>query len=189
MEESQVWDLNGCGLVGVKKRADLGGQGRKQRWRAGPQVWLSFGFFLRKLGVCSDNLHPQGECFGPVPQNHVYSSLVSPSQAGRVTLGAGTSTACAGTAPKPTSGPQSPCQLCGHCRDSMWAAGPATPWPSASGQPSLPWASTPGSLILSQMPPRKPDLKKPRTKRETGKTDMQKLLPKANLTGSEMGGL
>lgn len=58
-EESQVWDLNGCGLVGVKKRADLGGQGRKQRWRAGPQVWLSFGFFLRKLGVCGDTCAPR----------------------------------------------------------------------------------------------------------------------------------
>ncbi|XP_067605811.1 secretion-regulating guanine nucleotide exchange factor isoform X4 [Pseudorca crassidens] len=115
--------------------------------------------------------------------------LTGATEAGRVTLGAGTSTACAGTAPKPTSGPQSPCQLCGHCRDSAWAVGPATPWPSASGQPSLPWASAPGTLILSQMPPRKPDLKKPWTKRETGKTDMQKLLPKANLTGSEMGGL
>eukprot|EP00070_Physeter_catodon_P050165 XP_028357059.1 secretion-regulating guanine nucleotide exchange factor isoform X3 [Physeter catodon] len=107
-------------------------------------------------------------------------------EAGRVTLGAGTSTACAGTAPKPTSGPQSPCRLCGHCRDSAWAAGPATPWPTASGQPFLPWASAPGSLIPSQMPPRKPDLKKPWTKRETGKTDRQKLLPKGNLTGPRL---
>lgn len=80
-------------------------------------------------------------------------------------------------APKPTSGPRSPCRLCGHHRDSGWAVGLATPWPSASCHPSLPWASAPGSLILPQRPPRKPDLKKPWMKRET-----QKLLPKANLT-------
>uniref|UniRef100_A0A8D1F1N3 Secretion-regulating guanine nucleotide exchange factor n=1 Tax=Sus scrofa TaxID=9823 RepID=A0A8D1F1N3_PIG len=103
---------------------------------------------------------------------------------GRVTLGAGTSMACVGMAPKPTSGPRSPCRLCGHHRDSGWAVGLATPWPSASCHPSLPWASAPGSLILPQRPPRKPDLKKPWMKRET-----QKLLPKANLTDSEMGGL
>nr|XP_031536981.1 secretion-regulating guanine nucleotide exchange factor isoform X8 [Vicugna pacos] len=108
---------------------------------------------------------------------------------GCVTLGAGTSTACAGTAPKPMSGPRSPCRLCDHCPESAWAVGLATPWPSASRQPSLSWASAPWSLILPWMPPRKPVLKKPWTKRETRRKDTQKLLLKANLTGSEMGGL
>nr|XP_031315790.1 secretion-regulating guanine nucleotide exchange factor isoform X9 [Camelus dromedarius] len=108
---------------------------------------------------------------------------------GCVTLGAGMSTACAGTAPKPMSGPRSPCRLCDHCPDSAWAVGLATPWPSASRQPSLSWASAPWSLILPWMPPRKPVLKKPWTKRETRRKDTQKLLLKANLTGSEMGGL
>lgn len=154
-------------------------------------MWLSFGFLRCNVGS-SGIPHPQGECFGPVPQNHSYNSLflsLSLSQVVCVTPGAGTSMACAGTAPKLTSGPRSPCQAYVSSWDSVWAAGLATPWPFASCQPSLPWASTPVSPVLPQMPPRKPDLKKLWSKKETRRKGMQKLLPKPNLTGSEMGGL
>ncbi|XP_054381819.1 secretion-regulating guanine nucleotide exchange factor isoform X1 [Pongo abelii] len=124
------------------------------------------------------------------PPNSMPSSLhclTGATEVECVTLGAGMSMACAEMALKPTSGPRSWCRLCCHCQDSLWAVGLATPWPSASCQLTLHWSRTPRSPTFPQMPPRTLNLRKPWTKRETGRKDNQKLQPKANLTGPEMG--
>ncbi|XP_070131022.1 secretion-regulating guanine nucleotide exchange factor isoform X27 [Equus przewalskii] len=107
---------------------------------------------------------------------------------GLVIPGAGTSMACAGMAPKPTSGPRSPCSLCGCRQVSLWAAGLATPWPSVSCQPFLHWTRAPRSLALPQMPLKMPNLRKPWIKRNW-KERQPEFLPKASLTRAEMGGL
>ncbi|XP_024786587.4 secretion-regulating guanine nucleotide exchange factor isoform X3 [Pan paniscus] len=124
------------------------------------------------------------------PPNSMPSSphcLTGATEVECVTLGAGMSMACAEMALKPTSGPQSRCRLCCHRQDSLWAVGLATPWPSASCQLTLHWSRTPRSPTFPQMPSRTLNLRKPWTKRETGRKDNQKLQPKANLTGPEMG--
>ncbi|KAM7086018.1 secretion-regulating guanine nucleotide exchange factor isoform 2-T2 [Molossus nigricans] len=100
--------------------------------------------------------HP-GSCSGMAPAANtgqlVQLVQTGPKvQVGRATPGAGTSTACAATAAEPTPGPRSLCRPCGPRQDSSWAVGLATPWPSASCQPSLP-----------QTPARTPNLGKPRT--------------------------
>lgn len=121
-----------------------------------------------------------GWVFHPLTQHphHFSSTLPSPSQVGRVTPGAGMSMACAGMALKPTSGPRSPCRLCGHRRDSLWAVGLATPWPSATCQPSLLQASAPRSLGLSQMPPRTPNLRCHGPKEKLERKTTRNLYPK-----------
>ncbi|KAF6106128.1 secretion regulating guanine nucleotide exchange factor [Phyllostomus discolor] len=115
---------------------------------------------------------PPLRCLGPQKSTpSCLHCLTGATEAGPAAPGAGTSTACAAMAAKPTSGPRSPCRLCGRRRCSSWAAGPATPWPSASCLPALP-----------QWPVRTPNLRKPRR-------DNQHCLPQANPTGAEMGGL
>lgn len=173
------------GWVGVKK-SRLEGRGGSQQGGQAPRC----GCALVSSGVTwgPRGYHTPRVSVSGLFQDHGYTSLsLSLPQVVCVTPGAGTSTACAGMAPKLTSGPRSPCRACVPPWDSVWAAGPATPWPFASCQPSLPWASPPASPVLPQMPPRKPELKKPWSKRETRMKDMRKLLPKPNLTGSEMG--
>ncbi|XP_062054072.1 secretion-regulating guanine nucleotide exchange factor isoform X4 [Lepus europaeus] len=104
------------------------------------------------------------------PWNSIPSSLhclMGATEVGCVIPGAGTSMACAGMAPKPTSGPRSPWRFCGQHRDSSWAVGPATPWPSASCQHTSHWARTPRSPAHPQMPPRILNLKRPWTRRQS----------------------
>ncbi|XP_070347394.1 secretion-regulating guanine nucleotide exchange factor isoform X11 [Equus asinus] len=124
----------------------------------------------------------------PTPTTALTSGLLSYTLVGLVIPGAGTSMACAGMAPKPTSGPQSPCSLCGCHQVSLWAAGLATPWPSVSCQPFLHWTRAPRSLALPQMPLKMPNLRKPWIKRNW-KERQPEFLPKASLTRAEMGGL
>nr|XP_040140581.1 secretion-regulating guanine nucleotide exchange factor isoform X4 [Ictidomys tridecemlineatus] len=119
------------------------------------------------------------------PQNSPLSSLhclTGATEVGCVTPGAGTSMACVGMAPKPTSGPQSLCSFCSQHQDSLWDVALATPWPSVSCQHILHWAKIPGPPALPWMPRRTPNLRKAWTKGETGRKDNQKLQPKAILT-------
>uniref|UniRef100_A0A8D2H6P7 Secretion-regulating guanine nucleotide exchange factor n=1 Tax=Urocitellus parryii TaxID=9999 RepID=A0A8D2H6P7_UROPR len=119
------------------------------------------------------------------PQNSPPSSLhclTGATEVGCVTPGAGTSMACVGMAPKPTSGPRSLCSFCSQHQDSLWDVALATPWPSVSCQHILHWAKIPGSPALPWMPRRTPNLRKAWTKGETGRKDNQKLQPKAILT-------
>ncbi|XP_046294308.1 secretion-regulating guanine nucleotide exchange factor isoform X6 [Marmota monax] len=119
------------------------------------------------------------------PQNSPPSSLhclTGATEVGCVTPGAGTSMACVGMAPKPTSGPRSLCSFCSQHQDSLWDVALATPWPSVSCQHILHWAKIPRSPTLPWMPRRTPNLRKAWTKGETGRKDNQKLQPKAILT-------
>ncbi|XP_058993638.1 secretion-regulating guanine nucleotide exchange factor isoform X2 [Mustela lutreola] len=163
------------GKVFTWGRADYGQLGRKL---ASPEDWK-----LQSQDPSYPHSGPRKSMPSPL------HCLTGATEEGRVTLGAGTSTACAGMALKTTSGPRSLFRLCARHWDSSWAVGLATPWPSATCQFFLSWANTPRSLALPQMPLRMLNLRKPWTKREIGRKGNQKLLPKANMAGPEMGGL
>ncbi|XP_054518108.1 secretion-regulating guanine nucleotide exchange factor isoform X3 [Pan troglodytes] len=176
-----------CVLAGSDHSASLTETGKMFTWGR-----ADYGQLGRKLETYEGWKLEKQDSFLPCsrPPNSMPSSphcLTGATEVECVTLGAGMSMACAEMALKPTSGPQSRCRLCCHRQDSLWAVGLATPWPSASCQLTLHWSRTPGSPTFPQMPSRTLNLRKPWTKRETGRKDNQKLQPKANLTGPEMG--
>ncbi|XP_024786588.4 secretion-regulating guanine nucleotide exchange factor isoform X4 [Pan paniscus] len=176
-----------CVLAGSDHSASLTETGKMFTWGR-----ADYGQLGRKLETYEGWKLEKQDSFLPCsrPPNSMPSSphcLTGATEVECVTLGAGMSMACAEMALKPTSGPQSRCRLCCHRQDSLWAVGLATPWPSASCQLTLHWSRTPRSPTFPQMPSRTLNLRKPWTKRETGRKDNQKLQPKANLTGPEMG--
>nr|XP_040140585.1 secretion-regulating guanine nucleotide exchange factor isoform X8 [Ictidomys tridecemlineatus] len=171
-----------CVLAGSDHSASLTETGKVFTWGR-----ADYGQLGRKLeSHDSWKLEKQDSSFPcSRPQNSPLSSLhclTGATEVGCVTPGAGTSMACVGMAPKPTSGPQSLCSFCSQHQDSLWDVALATPWPSVSCQHILHWAKIPGPPALPWMPRRTPNLRKAWTKGETGRKDNQKLQPKAILT-------